>query len=128
MSVGSLVLLVSSTLLWFYSLSCHSCRHTVGGRLKHFSKHPIRYKIWSWVSVLNHSHQKFAWYSLFGVAFADIYVRLVATGALDQLLLLLRDEITDDSVSTTAYTYDVLVIGAGGAGSTCCRRSARSWS
>ena len=81
MSVGSLVLLASSTLLWFYSLSCHSCRHTVGGRLKHFSKHPIRYKIWSWVSVLNHSHQKFAWYSLFGVAFADIYVRQVATGA-----------------------------------------------
>ena len=81
MSLGSLVLLASSTLLWFYSLSCHSCRHTVGGRLKHFSKHPIRYKIWSWISVLNHSHQKFAWYSLFAVAFADIYVRQVATGA-----------------------------------------------
>ncbi|MEY4657952.1 MAG: hypothetical protein RL466_765 [Actinomycetota bacterium] len=81
MSVGSLVLVLSSTLLWFYSLSCHSCRHTVGGRLKHFSKHPVRYKIWSWVSVLNHSHQKFAWYSLLAVAFADIYVRQVATGA-----------------------------------------------
>jgi len=52
MSVGSLVLVVSSTLLWFYSLSCHTCRHTVGGRLKHFSKHPIRYKIWTWVSAL----------------------------------------------------------------------------
>ena len=30
---------------------------------------------------LNHSHQKFAWYSLLAVAFADIYVRQVATGA-----------------------------------------------
>ena len=40
MSVGSLVLLVSSTLLWFYSASCHSCRHTIGGRLKEFLKAP----------------------------------------------------------------------------------------
>jgi hypothetical protein len=81
MSVGSLVLLVSSTLLWFYSLSCHTCRHTIGGRLKHFSKHPVRYKAWTWVSALNHKHQQFAWYSLAGVAFADIYVRQVASGA-----------------------------------------------
>ena len=81
MSVGSLVLLVSSTLLWLYSMSCHSCRHTIGGRLKNFSKHPVRYKLWSWVSVLNHSHQRFAWFSLAAVAFADIYVRQVATGA-----------------------------------------------
>ena len=81
MSVGSLVLVLSSTLLWFYSLSCHTCRHTVGGRLKHFSKHPVRYKMWTWVSILNHKHQQFAWYSLAAVAFADIYVRQVATGA-----------------------------------------------
>jgi len=81
MSVGTVVLLVSSTLLWFYSLSCHTCRHTVGGRLKHFSKHPVRYKLWTMVSALNHKHQQFAWYSLAGVAFADIYVRQVATGA-----------------------------------------------
>ena len=81
MSVGSLVLLVSSSLLWFYSLSCHTCRHTVGGRLKHFSKHPVRYKLWTWVSILNHKHQQFAWYSLAAVAFADIYVRQVASGA-----------------------------------------------
>ncbi len=81
MSVGTLVLVVSSTLLWFYSLSCHTCRHTVGGRLKHFSKHPVRYKLWTLVSALNHKHQQFAWYSLAGVAFADIYVRQVATGA-----------------------------------------------
>jgi hypothetical protein len=78
MSVGSLVLLVSSTMLWLYSMSCHSCRHTIGGRLKNFSKHPVRYKLWSWASVLNHSHQQYAWFSLAAVAFADIYVRQVA--------------------------------------------------
>ena len=81
LSVGSVVLLVSASLLWFYSLSCHTCRHTVGGRLKNFSKHPVRYKLWSMVSVLNAKHQQFAWYSLAAVAFADFYVRQVATGA-----------------------------------------------
>jgi hypothetical protein len=80
-SVGTLVLLLSSTLLWGYSLSCHTCRHTVGGRLKHFSAHPFRYKLWTKISVLNTKHQQFAWLSLAAVAFADIYVRQVATGA-----------------------------------------------
>jgi hypothetical protein len=32
-------------------------------------------------SVLNAKHQNYAWYSLAAVAFADIYVRQVATGA-----------------------------------------------
>ena len=80
-SVGTLVLVFSSAMLWMYSLSCHTCRHTIGGRLKHFSKHPIRYKLWTRISILNHSHQQFAWISLFAVAFADIYVRQVASGA-----------------------------------------------
>ena len=78
MSVGTLVLLLNATLLWGYSASCHTCRHTIGGRLKHFSKHPLRYKLWTRVSILNHYHQQFAWVSLFGVAFADIYVRTVS--------------------------------------------------
>jgi hypothetical protein len=80
-SVGTLVLLFSAVMLWMYSLSCHTCRHTIGGRLKNFSKHPVRYKAWTFVSALNHKHPTFAWISLFGVAFADIYVRQVASGA-----------------------------------------------
>ena len=45
--------LVNAALLWLYSLSCHSCRHVVGGRLKHFSAHPVRYRAWTLVSRLN---------------------------------------------------------------------------
>ncbi len=82
MSVGTLVLLANATLLWLYSASCHTCRHTIGGRLKHFSKHPLRYKLWTWVSILNHKHANFAWVSLFGVALADVYVRFVAAGSI----------------------------------------------
>ena len=32
-----LMMLVNVVLIWLYTLSCHSCRHTVGGRLRHFS-------------------------------------------------------------------------------------------
>ena len=82
MSVGTLVLLLNATMLWLYSASCHTCRHTIGGRLRHFSKHPIRYKAWTWVSKLNHSHPTYAWISLFVVALTDLYVRMVASGTI----------------------------------------------
>ena len=36
--------------------SCHSCRHITGGRLKHFSKHPVRYWAWTQISKLNKRH------------------------------------------------------------------------
>lgn len=82
MSVGTLVLVANATFLWLYSASCHTCRHTIGGRLRNFSKHPVRYKAWTIVSKLNHYHPNFAWVSLIGVAFADFYVRLVASGTI----------------------------------------------
>ena len=81
MSLGTVVLLINAAMLWLYSLSCHTCRHTVGGRLRNFSKHPMRYKAWTFVSKLNEKHQNFAWISLIWVAFTDFFVRLVATGA-----------------------------------------------
>jgi len=85
LSVGTLVLLANATLLWLYSASCHTCRHTIGGRLRNFSAHPIRYKLWTYVSILNHKHQNFAWVSLFGVALADLYVRQVSAGSITNL-------------------------------------------
>jgi len=80
MGLGTLVLLGNATLLWLYSLSCHSCRHAVGGRINNFSKHPFRYWAWTQVTRLNAQHMVLAWVSLFGVAFADFYVRLLASG------------------------------------------------
>ncbi len=83
MGLGTLIFLVNIVLIWLYTLSCHSCRHVVGGRLRHFSKHPVRYKVWTWVSKLNARHAQYAWLSLFSVAFADLYVYLLSTGAFD---------------------------------------------
>jgi len=80
MGVGTVILIVNAVLLWLYSLSCHACRHIFGGRLKHFSKHPIRYKAWTQISRLNGYHMQFAWISLGFVLFTDLYIRLVAAG------------------------------------------------
>jgi hypothetical protein len=79
-SVGSLVLTVNAALFTLYTVSCHSCRHILGGRLTHFSKHPLRYRLWTLVSRLNARHQLFAWTSLPAIPLADLYVRLVAHG------------------------------------------------
>ena len=83
MGLGTVIMVVNIVLIWLYTLSCHSCRHAVGGRLRHFSKHPIRYGLWTFVSRLNRDHARYAWLSLFSVAFADLYVYLLSTGAFD---------------------------------------------
>jgi hypothetical protein len=85
MGLGTLILLANAAFLWLYSLSCHSCRHIVGGRLNNFSRHPLRYKAWTAVSRLNARHMQLAWTSLFSVAFADFYVFLLATGTISDL-------------------------------------------
>jgi hypothetical protein len=82
MGLGTLVLLVNVLLIWGYTLGCHSCRHVVGGRLRHFSQHPMRYRAWTLVSRLNAQHARYAWLSLFSVAIADLYVYLLATGTI----------------------------------------------
>jgi hypothetical protein len=83
MGAGTLIFLLNIALIWAYTVSCHSCRHIVGGRLKHFSKHPVRYRMWVWVGKLNERHMQLAWASLFSVALADLYVYLLAIGAFD---------------------------------------------
>ena len=82
MSVGTLVLCLNASLLWLYSLSCHACRHLCGGQVRNFSKHPIRHKLWKFVTPLNAKHMQFAWMSLIVVAMTDVYVRLVASGTI----------------------------------------------
>ncbi|WP_051941451.1 hypothetical protein [Phaeacidiphilus oryzae] len=79
--LGTLILLVNVGLIWAYTASCHSCRHIIGGRMRHFSKHPVRYRMWGWVSKLNARHMLLAWCSLASIAVSDLYVYLLASGA-----------------------------------------------
>ncbi len=88
--LGSLVMLANCTFLSAYTFSCHSWRHLVGGGVNSFSTAPfgrVRHALWRGVSRLNTRHMLFAWVSLFGVALTDLYVRMVATGAIHDVRL-----------------------------------------
>jgi hypothetical protein len=78
LGLGNVILGVNVVLLWAYTLSCHSCRHIVGGRLKSFSAHPLRYRFWTFVSKLNARHMLLAWVTLGTLALADMYVMALA--------------------------------------------------
>lgn len=79
MSLGTLMLVVNLILIFLYTISCHSCRHILGGRLNHFSRHPLRYKAWTLISKLNARHGTFAMASLIFIALTDLYIRLAAS-------------------------------------------------
>jgi hypothetical protein len=83
--LGNVVLVANVVLLWAYTISCHSCRHAVGGRLKHFSEHPVRYRAWTFVSRLNTRHMLLAWVTLASLAVTDFYVMAVAAGWISDL-------------------------------------------
>jgi hypothetical protein len=80
MGVGTLVLAANTVLLACYTLGCHSLRHIAGGYLDRLAGRPVRKAAYDCASCLNRWHPKWAWLSLFGVAFADIYVRLCSMG------------------------------------------------
>jgi hypothetical protein len=79
--LGTIIMLINVILLWAYTISCHSCRHIVGGRLRNFSAHPLRYKAWGVVSKLNAKHMQLAWTTLGTLMITDAYIALVASGA-----------------------------------------------
>lgn len=83
--LGNVVLVVNVVLLWAYTLSCHSCRHIVAGRINHFSRHPLRYRAWMGVSRLNRHHMGLAWVTLGTLVLTDAYVAAVASGVIDDL-------------------------------------------
>jgi len=88
--VGTLVLFVNVTLLSIYTFSCHSLRHLAGGKLDCFSCATFgkpRLGAWRWITALNERHMLFAWVSLFGVGLADFYIRLVSSGAIQDVRL-----------------------------------------
>jgi hypothetical protein len=80
LGLGTLIMLANVILLWGYTLGCHSCRHITAGRLNNFSKHPVRYWIWTKVSWLNARHMQLAWTTLGTLMLTDLYIWLLAAG------------------------------------------------
>ncbi|WP_020525691.1 hypothetical protein [Catelliglobosispora koreensis] len=80
LGLGTIIIVINVAMLSLYTFSCHVCRHVMGGRLKHFSKHPVRYRFWTWVSKLNERHGTYAMISLFTVLLTDFYIMAVSAG------------------------------------------------
>jgi hypothetical protein len=85
--LGSLVMLVNVILLSLYSLTCHSFRYLMGGRIDRFSR--VRGgRIWQRIVMLlnraNPQHGAWAWYSMFSVALTDVYIRLLMAGVIHE--------------------------------------------
>ena len=78
--VGTIVLALNVVLLSCYTLGCHVMRHVAGGVHDEVSKHPFCDRAYACSTSLNYRHQRFAWLSLFSVAFADVYIRLCSRG------------------------------------------------
>ncbi len=85
LGLGTGILLFNVVLLSGYSLSCHSLRHIVGGRMDCFSctrRQQVRYSLWQRLTSLNRHHMAWAWASLLSVTLADVYVRLLGLGVI----------------------------------------------
>jgi hypothetical protein len=79
------ILLVNVVLLSAYTFGCHAFRHLAGGELDCFSCSTVaraRYRLWKGITVLNIKHDRWAWASLASVVAADLYIRLLINGVL----------------------------------------------
>lgn len=77
--VGTLVLSLNLILLGGYAFGCHSLRHLLGGGCDEVTKSGCQFA-YKCATRFNGAHMKWAWCSLFWVAFSDLYVRLCSMG------------------------------------------------
>lgn len=84
--LGSLMIMTNAILLTGYTLGCHAWRHLIGGKLDCFTcgnTARLRFALWKPSTWFNGRHQQFAWASLIWIALTDMYVRLCATGVIN---------------------------------------------
>ena len=82
LGLGNLLMVVNVVCLSGYTFGCHALRHLVGGGKDCLSCVRSRYRLWKGVTVLNVNHTTWAWVSMFTVWGTDLYIRLLAHGAI----------------------------------------------
>jgi len=85
MGTGTFIVLTDTLALTLYVFSCHSLRHFIGGSKRCVScgcGGRVRLKSWQKLSFLNQFHGLWFWISLFSIAAADVYVRMLAMGVI----------------------------------------------
>jgi hypothetical protein len=81
--VGTVLIAIDTVALTLYVGGCHSLRHLVGGGKRCVGcgcLGKVRYSAWKKISALNVFHNVWFWVSLFSIAIADLYIRLLAMG------------------------------------------------
>jgi hypothetical protein len=97
--LGGIILVITMVLLTGYTLGCHALRHLVGGKLDCFTcpynansgqmgETKPQYRFWRFVTGLNNRHMEWAWSSLIVIMLADLYIRLMSMGVIQDLRLL----------------------------------------
>lgn len=79
-SIATIILGIDALFLALYVLSCHSCKHIVGGslnRTRGSSLRRFRYKSWKFIKKLNVNHHAYFWLSLTTILVADVYIRFI---------------------------------------------------
>ena len=88
--IGTLLLAIDTVALTLYVASCHSFRHLMGGFVNRFSADSgsrSRYDLWKTITGLNEHHGRYFWLSLGSIWLADLYIRIVASGAIKDLVI-----------------------------------------
>ena len=78
--MGTIIIAIDATFLSLYVLSCHSCKHVVGGSVNRPMRsmiNYIRYRGWKIVKRLNINHNVYFWASLTSILISDLYIRFV---------------------------------------------------
>ena len=78
--LGTVIMWANVVLIALYTLGCHSLRHVIGGFKDRLTGQPVRAACYGMCSRLNSRHGLWARWSMFSVAFADLYIRLCAGG------------------------------------------------
>ena len=79
-AIATIILGIDALFLALYVLSCHSCKHIVGGSLNRTRGSPLRrfrFKSWKFVKKLNVNHGAYFWLSLTTILLADMYIRFI---------------------------------------------------
>ncbi|MGH7685742.1 MAG: succinate dehydrogenase [Candidatus Dormibacteria bacterium] len=80
LGLGTGIMVVNVVLLSAYTFGCHSLRHLAGGGLDCYAASQTgraRFRLWSWVTVLNGRHAMWAWLSMVSVVLTDVYIHLL---------------------------------------------------
>jgi hypothetical protein len=80
--LGTVIMWANVVLIAMYTLGCHSFRHIIGGFKDRLSGKPIRAACYQTCSLLNARHGAYAKWSMFSVAFTDLYIRLCSMGVI----------------------------------------------